>query len=358
MKKATAKLRLLFGFALLAFVAASARAQTPIDYKISGKVFDESNQGVERVRVCAIPAPAGYIKLPQVECALSDAQGNFLIRTGRPSHFRIVAEKSAAGYQSPQYEFYRNPLLSPPPEVTLSETNPTANFSIPLGPKNGALVVRTIDANTNLPVENARISMCQVTNPRICSGGVYKNRDGVFKVVAPHVAFTLKIAAEGYEEWWAPSGLGKNNVMSVPSGTQIELSSALHRKPEFTNRPMTDAEKQPLVNLPASVLLSPADRVEFRIYPRHTKLEWQHVEGAAYYLVEIDVCDGRDRELRECVNPGPFSTTRDLGPVKVEGTTYEFNFVGRQPGRWRIWAVDAKGQEGFKSPWRLFFYLQ
>jgi hypothetical protein len=358
MIRANAKLRVLFGFAVLAFLSVSSRAQTPVDYRITGKVFDESNQGVERVRVCAIPPPAEYIKLPQVQCALSDSQGNFLIRTDRPSHFRIVAEKSAAGYQSPQRDFYLNPTLPPPPEVTLSETNPTANFSIPLGPKNGALIVKTIDATTNLAVENARILMCQVNNPRICSGGVYKNRDGVFKVVAPHVAFTLMISAEGYEEWWAPNGLGKNNAMSVASGTEIELSPALRRKPEFANRPMTEAEKQPLVNLPAPVLLSPADRVEFRIFPRHTTLEWQPVEGAAYYLVEIDVCDGRDRELRECVNPAPFSTTRILGPVKVEGATYEFNFVGRQPGRWRIWAVDSKGQEGFKSPWRLFFYLK
>jgi hypothetical protein len=358
MIKANAKLRLLFGIAVLGLMSMSSHAQTPVEYKITGKVFDESNQGVERVRVCAIPPPDEYIKLPQVQCALSDSQGNFLIRTGRPSHFRIIAEKSAAGYQSPQYEFYRNPALPPPAEVTLNATITTADVSVPLGPKNGALIGKVVDANTGFAVENARFSMCHVSNPRICSGPISKNSDGVFKVAAPHVPFTLRIIAEGYEEWWGPNGLGKNNAMTVPSGTQVELSSALHRKPEFTNRPMTEAEKQPLVNLPEPVLLSPADRVEFRIYPRHTKLEWQPVEGAAYYLVEIDVCDGRDRELRECVNPGPFSTNKNLGPVKVEGTTYEFDFVGAQPGRWRIWAVDSKGQEGFKSSWRLFFYLK
>ena len=32
-------------------------------------------------------------------------------------------------------------------------------------------------------------------------------------------------------------------------------------------------------------------------------------------------------------------------------------FVGAQPGRWRVWAVDKEGREGFKSPWRLFVYL-
>ena len=76
------------------------------------------------------------------------------------------------------------------------------------------------------------------------------------------------------------------------------------------------------------------------------------------FFVEIDVCDGRDRELRECVDPKPFSMSRNLGFVKLEGTAYEFDFVGRQPGRWHIWAIDGKGQEGLKSPWRTIFYLK
>jgi hypothetical protein len=89
--------------------------------------------------------------------------------------------------------------------------------------------------------------MCHTSNPRLCWGSVIKNSEGAFKVAAPHVPFTLKITAEGYEEWWAPNGVGKDNSMTVPSGTQIELSCTLHRKPEFANRPMTEAEKQPLL---------------------------------------------------------------------------------------------------------------
>jgi len=36
----------------------------------------------------------------------------------------------------------------------------------------------------------------------------------------------------------------------------------------------------------------------------------------------------------------------------------EFSFVGAQPGRWRVWAVDKEGREGFKSPWRRYVYNQ
>jgi len=39
----------------------------------------------------------------------------------------------------------------------------------------------------------------------------------------------------------------------------------------------------------------------------------------------------------------------------IVGTTYEFMFIGAQPGRWRV-AMDREGREGFKSPWRVFIH--
>lgn len=42
----------------------------------------------------------------------------------------------------------------------------------------------------------------------------------------------------------------------------------------------------------------------------------------------------------------------------IVSTTYEFEFVGAQRGRWRVWALDKEGREGFKSAWRSFVYLQ
>ena len=353
--KTTSIVRGLFLIAAVTFPMISARAQLQVEYKITGTVFDESNQGVDKVRVCALPVD--YRQFPQMPCGVSDSNGRFVIPAGRPSTYRILPEKSAAGYQWQQQEFYRNPALASL-DVTLTETNPSAIISVPLGQKNGALTGRIIDETTGLAVESARFAMCHVSNPRICYSNFIKSREGAFVVLTPHVPFTLKIIAEEYEDWWAPNGVGKNNALSIPPGAKIDLSCMLRRKPGAAARPISEAEKQPLTNLPAPAQISPADRIELRYYPRHTKLEWQPVEGAAYYLVEIDFCDGRDRELRECVDPKPFSTTRILGPVKVDGTDYEFDFVGRQPGRWRVWAVDGQGREGFKSSWRVFFYLK
>jgi hypothetical protein len=42
----------------------------------------------------------------------------------------------------------------------------------------------------------------------------------------------------------------------------------------------------------------------------------------------------------------------------VPTTEFEFNFVGAQPGRWRVAAVLANGEVGVKSEWRTFRYTR
>jgi hypothetical protein len=60
------------------------------------------------------------------------------------------------------------------------------------------------------------------------------------------------------------------------------------------------------------------------------------VPGASFYKVEIQFQSG--------------SNWSPLGPVKSTRTiTHTFDFVGAQPGRWRVWAVDGEGKEGPKS---------
>jgi hypothetical protein len=332
---------------------AAAFAQTKSSYLITGRVIDESNHGVEKARVCA--KAADYDQLKMAACGLSDVDGNFVIRAGRPGHYTLLPERTAAGYQWPGLPFYRNPAM-PLVEVDLTEANQTAAVSVPLGPKNGVLTGRGVDALTGRPIENLTLRMCHAANPLICRTLSVKNASGEFSVGAALVPFTLVFSSEAYEDWWGVTGVDKNPV-NVPSGAKLELILLMKRRPDALNRPLSEAEKSPSVNLPAPIQLSPADRTEFNFYPRQTKLEWQPVEGAASYSVEIDVCDGRDRKIRECVEPQPYRL-RASPPTGILGTSYEFSFVGAQPGRWRVWAVDTNGLEGFKSPWRLFFYLK
>lgn len=84
-------------------------------------------------------------------------------------------------------------------------------------------------------------------------------------------------------------------------------------------------------------------------YPRVTTLLWQPVPGAASYTAEVDCYTN--------------SWMTDQGKTYIVATglaapTYIFNFIGAQPGRWRVWAVGADGTEGPKSPWWEFSYTR
>ena len=102
-------------------------------------------------------------------------------------------------------------------------------------------------------------------------------------------------------------------------------------------------------SLGAPKLLSPAEGTVFSHYPRETTVVWSPVPGATAYLVQWDYRDDRgwsgDRS-------GAFAELRVTDPVGV------FHFVGAQPGRWRVWAVDAAGNAGPKSDWREFRYTR
>jgi tetratricopeptide (TPR) repeat protein len=102
--------------------------------------------------------------------------------------------------------------------------------------------------------------------------------------------------------------------------------------------------------LPAPRLVSPSDNSVFDIYPRHTNLQWEPSAGAVSYVVEWDysyhdVWHSEDKNI-----PGIC--------VRSTATACTFNFVGAQPGRWRVWPINAAGERGNCSEWRTFRYLR
>jgi hypothetical protein len=91
--------------------------------------------------------------------------------------------------------------------------------------------------------------------------------------------------------------------------------------------------------------LSPADGTTFGHYPRRTTLTWQHVPYAASYTLEI--------QFEHADTWYPWKVVSDL-----KATSHTFNFVGMQPGRWRVWAVGEHGQASAKSDWWEFDYTR
>lgn len=93
--------------------------------------------------------------------------------------------------------------------------------------------------------------------------------------------------------------------------------------------------------------LSPATGTVFNIFPRTTTLTWSAVNGATGYGLDIEFC-----QPPACVD----GTTRPYSPLTLNATTYTFNFIGAQPGRWRVWSLGPAAAVGPKSDWWIFYY--
>mgnify|MGYP001813132722 FL=1 len=116
---------------------------------------------------------------------------------------------------------------------------------------------------------------------------------------------------------------------------------------------MSPATMQTLRSLPAPAQQSPRNGSRFNHHPRQTKLQWAPVKGAASYTVEVD-CYQCCRRNAWCTDSGE---TYKVQP-SLRSTSYNFNFAGAQPGRWRVWAVDKDGRAGAKSGWWHFNYTR
>ena len=355
MKKHSAWKLILLALLPLAAVQ-MLRAQSPPVFIVRGETQDSSGQKVACVHVCAMPEnPVSGEFFP---CAFTTSNGKFLIGVDKPGKYRLIADRTEEGYMSQYLPFYKQPAV-PVPEIVLDGASANPYVQINLGPKAGVLTGNVIDVTTGRAVEDAAIVLCHAADPSVCFQTSAKNVEGKFSVHAGHVPFTLRIKADGFEDWVGLNGTDVEAI-SVAPGTTIELPVYLKRRKEMASHAISEDEKLVGVNLPAPALLLPADNVLLGHYPRKTRLEWKAVEGAASYAVEVDYCMGWRPGCPDCPNPQPLNMTMKNNPPTsgIVGTSYEFDFVGAQPGRWRVWAVDHEGRAGFKSAWRKFRYTQ
>jgi len=100
-------------------------------------------------------------------------------------------------------------------------------------------------------------------------------------------------------------------------------------------------------------MISPRNNQVFKVYPRKTKLKWSKVKGAKSYVVEID-CINCCKKGKWCLDV----KKKAWKQIKTKKTSYTFNYVGAQFGRWRVWAIDSYGKRSKKSGWRIFKYTK
>lgn len=95
-------------------------------------------------------------------------------------------------------------------------------------------------------------------------------------------------------------------------------------------------------------LLSPPDGAVMTAFPRKVKLAWSKIEKARSYRVQLQIQDPDDSTWHP--HPG------GLGDRVVGVTSFDVDFVGSQPGRWRVAAINDEGEEGEFSAWSYFTF--
>ncbi len=142
-----------------------------------------------------------------------------------------------------------------------------------------------------------------------------------------------------------PSSTASNRVSGGSDDTSTIKSTTPATKPA-TQTPNSQT-------LAAPMQLAPPNGSIFSNFPRSTQLVWDVVPGAVTYTVEIDCF--------HCCQAGVWCT--DVGKSwkfqpGLTQTTYSFDWVGAQKGRWRTWAIGPDGRPGTKSGWFDFQYTQ
>lgn len=138
---------------------------------------------------------------------------------------------------------------------------------------------------------------------------------------------------------------------AIPAQVAQPASPAQNQPPTAQPTPTLIPSSTPVQGLPAPALLTPTEGQVFSTYPRTTNFSWSPVPAASKYIFELMACSNSNTS--EC-----FIWPVDKPLHEVAGTTYTFNFVGAQPGKWRVTAVDANGVKGIPSEWRMFKYTK
>ena len=315
---------------------------------ITGQVLDDQGRPVSGALVSASPDGGLSGKLPT---SPSDDYGQFAIVVSRTGGYKVTASKLDNGYPSSFNPFY-NPSNDSPAlvRVYVKETQATPFATVRLGPRAGKLVGRIVDAETDRPVMNTQINICRTEIPKYCHRVDAKLPDGQFETLVPSATIAILVSAPGYKDWNGAEGANRQPLtLQVASSETKVLSVSLEKLPARDEAANSSA-------LEAPQTLSPIDGEEFSHYPRTTRLEWAQVPGAVSYTVELEFCQPGGVDRKECRDPRLLQMRGNPPLSGIEGTNYEFLFLGAQPGRWRVWAVDAKGQLGMKSAWSKFKY--
>lgn len=93
--------------------------------------------------------------------------------------------------------------------------------------------------------------------------------------------------------------------------------------------------------------ISPENNKEFNYYPREVTFVWSEVDapGNVTYNIQIQYNDGEWHNWKAASGLSNPTYTMD-------------DFIGANPGRWRVWATSSTLGDGERTSWREFKFLQ
>lgn len=186
-------------FLLIVTAATLVMAQVSSDWAtITGEVLSADGKPVAGASVTLFPMDVGVSGImPQQP--LTDSQGRYRLSTPAfPGRVRLGAVKESAGYPDTQGLLFASkqdhlPLISLSPGAHLK------GVDIRLSPPDGVLEGRVIDADTQLPVVKARITLHKNEPDSMYSTSLQS--DGHFVFALPQAAIEIRVVAPGYRPW-------------------------------------------------------------------------------------------------------------------------------------------------------------
>ncbi|MFL6373622.1 MAG: carboxypeptidase-like regulatory domain-containing protein [Pyrinomonadaceae bacterium] len=325
-------------FALLLAFSASSFPQSPIagHYVIAGQAFDGEGRVLADAQVTALPDQL----IGKAPIATTDKAGKFTIEASKTGKWMLFVSKLSAGYPSNYFRYFypEDPSRT---EVTVPESGVVEPVVLRTGAPMGMLQVQLESDAAGQSIEDVRVKLCRLESPGYCFTTVRPRvlSPGVIRIPVAASRTAVTISAAGYADGdeVLPNG--------VPPGSTKVLSFRLRSPAKSDN-----------LGLPAPAVIAPRDGEEVFAFPRSVKLEWAPVPGAASYSIDLDICSYEGRDQTSCASAYPLQHPVSPPTSGIKGTTFEFTFVGGQPGRWRVYALDSEGRPGKKTSWQTILF--
>ena len=164
--------------------------------EIEGHVMDRQGNAVAGIEVIADSGGPSAGPLPK---SLTDEKGHFLIKVMEAGTYQVYAVEKDDRI-CPTCLFYTGGYLPPHVETVSVLEGQTSNIVFEKPPKSAKLTGRVLDAETNEPIVDSRITLRRVDNPDYHLE-IGPDEKGHFVIPVPSVPVTMEVVSPQHVPW-------------------------------------------------------------------------------------------------------------------------------------------------------------